>query len=140
MNSRLASEVIALGGNPTDSVWRWLLLQGPHGSAFTWGQSRHEPPGYVSLDHLRQVIEKRQADDAKFPDRVIQAARACLGSSDAEIVQRGIQVIAVVGEASDLKAVMALAKSGNPKVAGDARACAFELRRSIRRKSDNKVL
>ncbi len=47
MNRAFSDEITALGGDPTDEIWVWLVTRGPHGPSFTWGQTRNEPPGYI---------------------------------------------------------------------------------------------
>jgi hypothetical protein len=49
-----------------------------------------------------------------------------------DLIRRGIQVLGIVGNASDLEVVAPLTKHTNASVASDARACIFELRQQGR--------
>jgi hypothetical protein len=132
LNSALVLEVQRLGGDPTDMVWRWFLLNGPHGPSFTWGQTRKEPPGYVGIDHLRKSVAELEAQDPLFVSRAKEVALVALQSHSTNFVRRAIQVLAAVGSDSDLGTVLALTAHGDNAVVGDARACAFELERQVR--------
>ena len=133
MNPALIDEIIRLGGDPTDQTWEWLLFRGPHGDRFTWGQTRNKPPGYVGLEHLSRIIVEFSENDADFPKRALMAARASLSSAYPDIVRRGIQVIAVIGDESDEPKIKALTMNKNESIKADARACSFVLKQRFRR-------
>ena len=77
MDAALAAEVHRLGGDAGDEVWRWFVLNGPHGSGFTWGQARDEPPGYVGVELLQRVVAEKAESDSNFSEMYIgdQAAQ-----------------------------------------------------------------
>ena len=128
LNNALVAEVQRLGGDPGDPVWRWFLLNGPHGPSFTWGQTRKEPPGYVGIDHLREIVAEHEAQDPLFVSRAKEVALLALQSHSPNFLRRAIQVLAAVGRESDLEAVLALIAHTDSSVAADARACVFELK------------
>jgi hypothetical protein len=141
MNPALRAEIVRLGGDPTDQTWEWLLFRGPHGSSFTWGQTRNEPPGYVGLEHLRQIVAEYSENNAEFGKRALIAARASLSSSFPDIVRRGIQVIAVIGDETDAPRIKSLTANENESIKADAKACSFELKQRMRRKPiENSIL
>ena len=128
MNPLLA-EVHLVGGDPADDVWWWLLNRGPHGPDFTWSQSKSSPPGYVGSVHLEEVVAREEQANPGFSVRARSVALAALGSAHPEHVRRGLQVLGVVGGHADLNAAKLLTDSPNSAVAGDARACVFQLTR-----------
>ena len=132
MNHELSAEVSRLGGDPTDPIWRWLLLNGPHGPSFTWGQAKSEPRGYVGVQHLRETVQERTTQDSTFPTRARSVAIIALRSSDVILVRRAIQVLGVVGSGSDLELLAPFANHRERSVAADARACVFELRQGMK--------
>ena len=69
MNKSLTTEIHNLGGDAADQVWRWFLLNGPHGLNFTWGQTKNQPPGYIGIEHLQRIVTEKEDRDANFADR-----------------------------------------------------------------------
>jgi hypothetical protein len=136
LNSALAAEIQRLGGDAGDEVWRWFVLNGPHGSHFTWGQTRDEPPGYVGVDHLQLIVAEKAESDSTFLVRARAVVLKGLSSMDLNVLRRAIQVAAVVGGDAELERVTALTTHGNEVVAADARASAFYLRKQLRAKRE----
>jgi hypothetical protein len=132
MNKALIAEIHNLGGDPTDEVWRWFLLNGPHGLTFTWRQTKKEPPGYVGVEHLQTIVTEKEERDPSFPDRARAVVRLALSSSDWNVIRRAIQVAAVVGDESDLHRLIALTAHNLKEVASDAKAGAFYLKKRLR--------
>jgi hypothetical protein len=132
MNKTLTAEILSLGGDATDEVWRWFLLNGPHGLHFTWGQTKSEPVGYIGVEHLQHVVAEKEERDASFPDRARAVVRLALSSTDPNFVRRAIQVAAVVGSESELRRIIALTTHELEPVAADARASAFCLKKRLR--------
>ena len=128
MNKTLLSEVRRLGGDPADEVWRWLLLRGPHGPSFTWSQTKSEPPGFVGLEHLREIIREKADQDSEFRARASAIARQALTSDHPVVVRRGLQVTGALALINTIPKVEELIGHLNPTVAADARACLFVLR------------
>jgi hypothetical protein len=126
----LLTEIRRIGGDPADDVWQWFVTRGPHGSEFTWGQTRSSPPGYVGLTHLEDIVAREEKARPGFSTRARSVALAALGSSHPDLVRRGLQVLGVVGTGTDLESVKPLAGSQDPQVAADAKACIFQLKRA----------
>lgn len=127
MNSTIVNEIIRLGGDPSDEVWRWLATRGPHGNSFTWGQTRREPPGYVGVDLLRRVVEEYSQTTPDFSESARVVVRAALASEQPGLVRRAIQVAAVIGGPSEMHVVRQLVDTPQGEIAADARACVFYL-------------
>lgn len=129
MNKTLANEITRLGGDPTDEVWVWLATRGPHGSSFTWGQTRSTPAGYVGVSHLQDIVSELASSIPGFQERALLAVNAAMHSELPDLVRSAIQVSAVIGGRRELQLVKDLASSLDTAVASDARACIFYLKR-----------
>lgn len=127
MNRKIVNEIIRLGGDPTDEVWRWLATRGPHGNSFTWGQTRREPPGYVGVDHLRRIVEEFSQTIPDFSERACAVVRTALASEQPDLVRRAIQIAAVISCPSEMHMIRQLVVSPHGEVAADAKACIFYL-------------
>ena len=125
MNHQLQTEIVKLGGDPSDSTWHWFINTGPHGPGFSWALTRRHPPGYVGLEHLRDIITAQTEQGSSFLLRLRDVLWRALGSNDAQLLSRAIQVAAVVGGASELERIIPLIDSSDAKVAADAKACVF---------------
>ncbi|MEM8996815.1 MAG: hypothetical protein AAGF23_18665 [Acidobacteriota bacterium] len=125
----MANEVRRLGGDATDLIWRWLLLEGPHGPSFSWSPTR----GYrfVSAELLQRTVDERGADDPSFRGRVRAVVGLALESRSVEVLRRAVQVAATVGGAEEARRVKALTTHASPSVAADARASAFYLEKRL---------
>ena len=132
---QLLQEVDSLGGDPSDPVWRWLILNGPHGPSFTWSQTRKAPPGYVGVEHLERVVSEFSESDPCFPSRARRVVGLALGSPAVILLCRAIQVAAVVGGAEELRLIARFESHESNLVSGQAKAACFYLRRRLRRRS-----
>ena len=128
MSPAITTEIMRLGGNPADAVWLWLVTRGPHGPSFTWSQIRGQPPGYVAVEHLHDVMRDLASSIPGFDQRARQVVRLAMQSELPELTRRAIQVAAIVGGSDELLQVKRLADSPDPAVASDAKACAFYLK------------
>ena len=128
MNHALANEIARLGGDPTDEVWIWLVTRGPHGPSFTWGQTRGQPPGYVGVSHLQQIVSELTLSIPSFQERARRIVNLGMESEHPELARRAIQVAAVIGGSTELQQIKQLASSQDVAVASDARASAFYLK------------
>ncbi|RZA23985.1 MAG: hypothetical protein EOP02_14150 [Proteobacteria bacterium] len=126
------NEIYRLGGDPSDEIWGWLANTGPHGDGFTWGQTRNEPPGYVGVVHLATIVAEMEISIADFKSRAREVVRVGMRSEIPELLRRSIQVAAVVGGEDELIDVQQLMHSEDLKVASDAKACAFYIKRVLR--------
>lgn len=132
--NRLATAAIeAVGGDPTEPEWEWLVLKGPHGDTFTWGQTKNEPAGYVGVEHLEKIVTERQEADPGFLKKALDVVRKALRSNDVGLLRRAIQVGAVVGADDELRLIQTLRDYENARVASDAKAAAFYLSRRLKR-------
>lgn len=125
-------ELVALGGNPSDSIWEWFLRRGLHGPGFTWSQTRREPPGYVGVEHLHEIVEEMSDIDPEFPVRAKSIVTMALASDNFEILRRAIQVAAVIGGEDELRAVSRFKDHHDSAVSADARASAFHLKSRLK--------
>ena len=128
MNQAVTNEIVRLGGDPTNEVWLWLVTRGPHGSSFTWGQTRNGPPGYVGVTHLQEIADQLADSIPAFEQRARKVVAAAMQSELSDLARRAVQVAAVIGGSAELQLVRQLADSQDPAVASDARACAFYLK------------
>lgn len=132
MSPGLIAEIIRLGGDPTDPMWQWLLLRGPHGDAFTWSQTRREPPGYVGITHLESIVAEKVEAEPSFLVHARQVVNQAFSSTHSNVLCRAIQVAAVVGSAVELRHLASFESHEDPAVSANARAAVFHLRRNIR--------
>jgi hypothetical protein len=115
------NEITRLGGDPSDEIWIWLLTRGPHGSKFTWGQTRKEPAGYIGVNHLERVVSELTENIPDFEQRAKAIVNVAFESQFPEIVRRAIQVAAVIGGVEELQKVKQFEKNEPSEVASDAR-------------------
>ena len=130
MNKAIIDAVAKIGGELADPVWQWFLQNGPHGSGFRWAPTKQGPPGYSGLDHLRDIVAEKSANDPEFPERSYEIAIAAIGSGNLELIRRGIQILAVVGDRNDVDKIKSFTDHCVDVVANDAKACLYELKRS----------
>lgn len=130
LNPSITETVEQIGGNLADPVWQWFLRNGPHGSSFCWSPTKKGPPGYSGLEHLRRIVSEKTAIEPRFPERARVVAIAAIGTENADLIRRGIQVLAAVGVRSDVEKIKALAEHSVDAVVKDAKACLFELKRA----------
>ena len=131
MNQLFLNEIVRIGGDPADEIWIWLVTRGPHGSKFTWGQSRSEPAGFVGVNLLEKVSDEMTISVPRFKERARLIVGAAMQSNVSELVRRAIQVAAVVGGRLELELVKHLTESPDSAIGADARACCFYLKRRI---------
>ena len=128
-----SSAILEVGGDPTDLIWEWLAVKGPHGAGFTWGQTKAEPAGYVGVEHLEQIVIEQESADPGFRARARNVVKLALKSSDVSLLRRGVQVAAVVGGEEELDRIQSLTTHQDSAVAAHARASAFYLKRRLRK-------
>jgi hypothetical protein len=135
--SRATADAIArIGGDPTDLLWEWIASYGPHGAHFTWAQTKREPPGYVGVEHLEQVISEKEMASPGHRNELRDRARLGLASSDDGLLRRCIQISSVVGGNDELETLIGLIEMDGV-IGSDARAAAFYLRRRLKRDAGN---
>lgn len=121
---------MAVGGDPAHPVWQWFVLNGPHGPHFTWSRTRAEPAGSVGLEHLRRIVAEKQDADSTFLGDVEGIVALALGSERPIFIRRAIQVAAAMDKRDEEARILALTVHPDARVASDARACHFVLRKS----------
>lgn len=131
MNQLFLKEILRVGGDPADEIWNWLVMRGPHGPSFTWGQTRSEPAGFVGVNLLEKVSDEMTVSVVNFKNRARFVVGLAMKSNVSELVRRGIQVAAVVGGQEELEIVNRLTQSTDAAIGADARACSFYLKRRI---------
>jgi hypothetical protein len=131
MDRVIFNEITRLGGDPTDEIWVWLVTRGPHGSRFTWGQTKKEPAGYVGIDHLERIVSELTETIPGFMERAKLIVNIAFDSNVSEVVRRAIQVAAVIGGSEELRKIRQLDGPEFSEVASDAKACAFYLKRRV---------
>jgi hypothetical protein len=104
-------------GDPADPVWRWFILNGPHGEGFSWPKD---------LGRLREFIAERTEGDCEFRDKARRVALRALQLDDHVLIRTGLQVLAVVAGEDDLPTILKMRNHGDSSVAKDARCCLFE--------------
>jgi hypothetical protein len=117
--------------DPTDPVWQWFVLNGPHGERFSW--HREVPRARRNVELLAKVIEERERANPGFAARARSVALEALELSDVILIRTGIQVLAVVGTDEDMESIKQFAHHSESAVGIDARCCLFE--RGIKGKS-----
>jgi hypothetical protein len=132
MSPSLSVEVERVGGDPSDPVWRWLLLNGPHGNSFTWSQTRSEPPGYVGIEHLECIVAEHVRITPDFLPQAQQAVAQAMASAWPDILCRALQVAAVVGSDAELQSMASLTSHEDASVSAHAKAALFYLKRRLR--------
>jgi hypothetical protein len=132
LSRAVAAAIRAVGGDPTQRGWEWLVLNGPHGDGFTWTQTKNQPPRYVGVEHLEQIVAERHDADPTFRTRAREIVRMALTSTDMDLLRRAIQVAAVIGSEEELHRIQGLAAHENQAVAADARASGFYLKRRLK--------
>ena len=110
--------------DPADPVWRWFILNGPHGERFAWHKESAVVPRDVDL--LRLFISERANNDSEFPAKARRVALRALELSNPVLIRTGIQVLTVLGQDDDLTRVQALRQHPDSDVAKDARCCLVE--------------
>jgi hypothetical protein len=132
MNPDVANEIRVLGGSVSDSVWSWMIRNGPHGPSFTWSQTKTEPPGYVGIEHLERIVDEKQAAEKDFKEKALKVVRSSLQSNNEEILVRAIQICAVVGTRDEIRNIGKLVDHGSELVSKNAKACSFYMKRKFR--------
>lgn len=133
MPRTLANAIHLVGGDPTEHLWEWIAVYGPHGSAFTWSQSRNEPSGYVGVEHLERIVADREQAEPGLRRRLLSRIVVALSSSEPSLLRRSIQLAAVVGTESEVPCLQTLRSHPDEEVAADAKAATFYLRQRLRR-------
>jgi len=132
MNPDISNEIRSLGGSVSNSVWIWMVRNGPHGPCFTWSQTKTEPPGYVGIEHLERIVEEKQITEKDFKEEALKVVRSSLQSNNEEILIRAIQICAVVGTREEIRNIDKLAGHDSALISKNAKACSFYMKRKFR--------
>ena len=79
-----------------------------------------------SLDLLRNALRDLDAESPGFTDAARKIALKAITLPDVVMVQKGIQVLCVLGADADLELIKPLLRSSVEQVRTDARSCLFE--------------
>lgn len=113
--------------DPSDPVWRWFILNGPHGEKFRWDR---EIPGFKkSLELLVEFIEERSTSIPDFKDRARLIALRAITMEDPTCVRKGIQVLTILGTDEDIEMIRNFLSHLDEDVKKDAKCCLFERKR-----------
>ena len=112
-----------LAEDPTDPVWRWFILNGPHGERFRWERFGDLPR---DIEYLQQFIDERKMVYVDFQARARQVSLKALQSDNAIFVRTAIQVLTVIGADEDMKIIGDFIYSENADIVKDAKCCLFE--------------
>jgi hypothetical protein len=123
---------LKLAEDPTDPVWRWFILNGPHGERFKWERFGDLPR---DIEYLQKFIDERTMSDPSFPERARIVALKALESDNAVMIRTAIQVLTVLGTDDDMNIVRDYACSEDADIAKEARCSLFE--RGIKIKQKN---
>jgi hypothetical protein len=123
---------LKLAEDPTDPVWRWFILNGPHGERFRWERFGDLPR---DIEYLQQFIDERTISDPDFPERARQIALKALQSVNTILVRTAIQVLTVLGTDHDMNIVREYVVSENTDIAKEAKCSLFERGIKIKRKN-----
>ena len=120
-------ESLNLADDPADPVWRWFILNGPHGEGFQW--VRHRPlPKHIpdDLGHLAMFIEEKSLLYPAFKDRARQISLQCLFRENNVLIRTAIQVLTIVGTEEDMKLVKDFVHDEDVAIQNDAKCALFE--------------
>ena len=129
MNRDMIEEIEDAGGDPLHPTWVWFTEDGPHGPRLTWSHTREEPPGYIGINHLKDVVMDMSDSDKTFSQGLKEVVAIALRTGHPELIQRGIQVAAASGLISELDTIIRLTNNPVDSVAKTARAGAFHIKK-----------
>ena len=112
--------------DPTDLVWHWFILNGPHGETFKW--QKDVPNAPRDLEVLEKFIEENSRANANFRIRAREIALEALEMDDPVLIRKAIQVLTVVGTDEEMLSVARFLDHAVPTVSKDARTALFERR------------
>jgi hypothetical protein len=116
--------------DPSDPAWTWFVFNGPHGARFEWHRGLRRIGS--NLDLLRDSLRDLESERPGFTEAARNIALKAIRLPDVVMVQKGIQVLCVVGTDMDLESIKPFLKSRVERVRVDACSCLFE--RGIRTK------
>lgn len=114
---------LRLAEDPTDPIWRWFILNGPHGERFQWERFGDLPR---DIEYLRKFIDERTEADPMFSENARLIALKALGSDNSVLIRTSIQVLAVLGTDEEMEVIKGYLNSEDDNIAKDARCSLFE--------------
>lgn len=123
---------IRFADNPADPVWRWFILNGPHGERFQWEQFGNLPR---DIEYLRKSIDEKTASDPEFATKARQVSLKALDSGNDIFVRTAIQILTVLGTDEDMEVIKNYLDSENDEIAKDAKCSLFERGIKAKRRS-----
>ncbi|MCP3675307.1 MAG: hypothetical protein GY829_12650 [Gammaproteobacteria bacterium] len=128
----MKQEIENLGGDFTKPEWQWLLNNGPHGTSFTWSQTKSEPAGCVGVELLEEFVQEKSENSDSFRKAAEVMITQALESNNTNILIRAIQVGAVIGSEKELKVISTLTKHPEDLVFKNAKASVFYLKKRLK--------
>ena len=122
---------LKLAEDPTDPVWSWFILNGPHGERFQWERYGELPR---DIEYLRKFIDERAVSDPMFPQKARLVALKALESNHPVLVRTSIQVLTVLGTEEDMENIKAFLEAEDEEIAKDARCSLFERGIKVKRR------
>jgi hypothetical protein len=123
---------LKLAEDPTDPVWRWFILNGPHGERFKWERFGELPR---DIEYLRKFIDERTISDPEFSERARIVALKALKSHNVVLTKTAIQVLTVLGTDDDMNIVRDFVGCENTDIDKEAKCALFERGIKIKRKN-----
>lgn len=116
-------ENLKLGGDPSDSAWRWFILNGPHGERFQWTRFGALPR---DIEFLEKFINEREDTDFGFREKIREISLKSLDLDNITLIRTAIQVLTIVGNDDDIKLVAQFVEDENIDIQNDAKCALFE--------------
>jgi hypothetical protein len=110
--------------DPADLVWRWFILNGPHGERFQWVKYSSATPR--DIDVLEEFIEERTKNDPDFKKKARNIALLCLKRHNTVLIRTAIQVLTVLGTDEEMGLVKSFLDYDDTGVQNDAKCALFE--------------
>ena len=112
-----------LADDPADPVWRWFILNGPHGERFEWVRFKESPK---DTEYLEKFIEEYEESIPGFKDKAREIALITLQRENAILIRTAIQVLTVIGTDDDMNLIHPFVTSDNKDIQNDAKCALFE--------------
>jgi hypothetical protein len=110
--------------DPSDPVWRWFILNGPHGERFEWVRYSSVVPRDIDL--LEKFIDERTSNDPDFKRKARAIALLCLNRQNTVLIRTAIQVLTVIGSDEDMVILKSFLDYKDVGVQNDVKCALFE--------------
>ena len=116
-------ESLKLADDPSDSAWRWFILNGPHGEQFQWNRFGTLPK---DIEYLEKFINEREDTELGFREKIREISLKSLDRDNIILIRTAIQVLTIVGNDDDIKLVVQFVEDENIDIQNDAKCALFE--------------